>query len=89
VSPKLTIGAFRLFILALIGWASLQDLGTVFGFSDFTMGLLAVVNLLALWALYPVALKLLGDYERPTQQATPVFHRSVLPALDLDPQSWD
>lgn len=89
VSPKLTIGAFRLFILTLIGWASLQDLGTVFGFSDFTMGLLAVVNLLALWALYPVALKLLGDYERPTQQAVPVFYRSALPALDLDPQSWD
>ena len=89
VSPKLTIGAFRLFILALIGWASLQDLGTVFGFSDFTMGLLAVVNLLALWALYPVALKLLGDYERPTQEPVPVFHRSALPALDLDPQSWD
>ena len=53
------------------------------------MGLLAVVNLLALWALYPVALKLLGDYERPTQESVPVFHRSALPALDLDPQSWD
>jgi len=89
VSPKLTIGLFRLFILALIGWASLQDLGTVFGFSDFTMGLLAVVNLLALWALYPIAIKLLGDYERPTQQGSPVFQRSALPTLDVDPRSWD
>ncbi len=89
VSPKLTIGLFRLFILALIGWASLQDLGTVFGFSDFTMGLLAVVNLLALWALYPIAIELLGDYERPTQQGSPAFQRSALPTLDVDPRSWD
>ena len=46
---------FRVAVLTMIAWASVQDLGTVFGFADLTMALLALTNLLALWALYPVA----------------------------------
>ena len=36
---------FRVSVLALIAWASVQDLSTVFGFADLTMALLALVNL--------------------------------------------
>jgi AGCS family alanine or glycine:cation symporter len=63
-------------------------LGTVFGFADLTMGLLAVVNLWALWALYPIARRLLANYEEQRAGGTPVFVLNQLPDLDLDEASW-
>ncbi len=89
VAPRVTIMAFRIAVLALIAWASVQDLATVFSFSDLTMGLLAVVNLAALWALFPVALALLRDFEHARISSNePVFDPSKLPGIDLDPESW-
>ena len=89
VSPRVTILVFRVSALALIAWASLQDLATVFSFSDLTMGLLAVVNLAALWALFPVALALLRDYESGREQTLdPGFDPRQMPDVELDPQSW-
>ena len=89
VSPRVTILVFRVSALALIAWASLQDLATVFSFSDLTMGLLAVVNLAALWALFPVALALLRDYESGREQSVdPEFDPQQMPDIELDPHSW-
>ena len=80
---------FRLVVLTMIAWASVQDLGTVFGFADLTMALLALTNLLALWALYPVAMSLLKHYETQLQKGeAPQFSRDQLPRETLDPQSW-
>lgn len=87
--PRGSLTAFRVFVMAIIGWASVQDLATVFAFSDLTMALLAVVNLLALWRLYPVGVRLLQHFEaqrRLGQQ--PVFQMSEMPDLTLDPESW-
>jgi AGCS family alanine or glycine:cation symporter len=89
VSPRVTILVFRVSALALIAWASLQDLATVFSFSDLTMGLLAVVNLAALWALFPVALALLRDYESGREQSVdPEFDPKQMPDIELDTHSW-
>ena len=88
VSPKITINAFRIAVLVLIAWASLQDMATIFSFSDLTMGLLAVVNLVALWALFPVGMSLLRDFEAGHNASTPVFDRARMPEQNLDPESW-
>jgi AGCS family alanine or glycine:cation symporter len=80
---------FRLVVLTMIAWASVQDLGTVFGFADLTMALLALTNLLALWALYPVAMSLLKHYETQLEKGEPPrFSRDQLPRETLDPESW-
>jgi len=80
---------FRICILVMIAWASVQDLGTVFGFADLTMALLALTNLLALWALYPIAMRLLKDYEQQLAAGkTPQFHCDSLPQESIDPASW-
>ncbi len=80
---------FRLVVLTMIAWASVQDLGTVFGFADLTMALLALTNLLALWALYPVAMSLLKHYETQLENGeAPQFSRDQLPRETLDPESW-
>ncbi len=88
-APRYAIPVFRVCVLALIFWASQQDLATVFSFSDFTMGLLAVVNLVALWFLFPVAKKLLQDYEaRLANGAKMVFQAADMPDEELDSMSW-
>jgi len=80
---------FRASVLAMIAWASVQDLGTVFGFADLTMALLALTNLLALWALYPVAMSLLEHFEKQLDGGiAPRFSRDQLPREALDPASW-
>ena len=87
--PKSTIVVFRLVVLALIAWASMQDLATIFSFSDLTMGLLAVVNLAALWFLFPVARRLLSDYEDGSSSGSSVvFSSNSMPDLNLDAASW-
>ncbi len=81
--------SFRLTVLVMIAWASVQDLGTVFGFADLTMALLALTNLLALWALYPVGMALLNHFEQQLHLGdAPVFSRDQLPKAELDPESW-
>ena len=83
------VPVFRLSVLVMIAWASVQDLGTVFGFADLTMALLALTNLLALWALYPVAISLLRHFEQQLEAGlAPQFSRDDMPEEALDPASW-
>ena len=83
------VPVFRLSVLVMIAWASVQDLGTVFGFADLTMALLALTNLLALWALYPVAISLLRHFEQQLEVGlAPQFSRDEMPEEALDPASW-
>ena len=83
------VPVFRLSVLVMIAWASVQDLGTVFGFADLTMALLALTNLLALWALYPVAISLLRHFEQQLEAVlAPQFSRDEMPEEALDPASW-
>ncbi|MCY4428370.1 MAG: alanine/glycine:cation symporter family protein, partial [Halieaceae bacterium] len=57
------LDVFRLLVLGLVLWGALQDLSTVFAFADLTMGLLGLVNLLAIGLLYRTGLRLLRDYD--------------------------
>ena len=83
------VPVFRLAVLVMIAWASVQDLGTVFGFADLTMALLALTNLLALWALYPVAISLLRHFEQQLEAGlAPQFSHDEMPEEALDPASW-
>lgn len=81
---------FRILVLALVAWGSMQDLATVFAFADLTMGLLALVNLCALILLFRTCLNLLNDYERQHKVGVsqPVFSHRDHPDLDIDPEAW-
>ncbi|MDX1370729.1 alanine/glycine:cation symporter family protein, partial [Pseudomonas sp.] len=48
------VQTYRVLVIGLVLWGSLQDLGTVFAFADVTMGLLAIANLIALALLFKV-----------------------------------
>ena len=81
---------FRILTLALIVWGSSQDLGTVFGFADVTMGLLALVNLAALVMLFRVGLKVMRDFDLQVQvgEKQPIFNPDKFTELNIDRDAW-
>jgi AGCS family alanine or glycine:cation symporter len=81
---------YRALVLVLIFWGAIENLGTVFAFADITMTLLAFVNLIALFLLFKVGMRILRDYDdqRAAGIKTPVFDSSKFPDLDLDRQAW-
>lgn len=81
--------AFRLLVLGLVFWGAAQDLGTVFGFADLTMGLLGLVNLIGLLWMSRLALRLLRDYDEQRRAGqSPVFNPDDFADLDIDRRAW-
>ncbi|RMH83293.1 alanine:cation symporter family protein [Pseudomonas sp. AOB-7] len=81
---------YRVLVVCLVLWGSVQDLGTVFAFADVTMGLLAICNLVALALLFKVGLRLMRDYDSQIKAGveSPVFDAKQFADLDLDPAVW-
>ena len=80
---------FRVLVLALVFWGSAQDLGTVFGFADLTMGLLGLVNLVGLLWMARLGLRLLRDYESQLARGeVPQLRGSQWSDLDIDRRAW-
>ena len=80
---------FRVLVLGLVLWGSMQNLGTVFAFADLTMGLLGVVNLAALALLIPIAFRLLADYDTQRgEKDIPRLDPDQWSDLDIDPSAW-
>ncbi|HLA29679.1 MAG TPA: alanine/glycine:cation symporter family protein [Pseudomonas sp.] len=84
------VQTYRVLVIGLVLWGSLQDLGTVFAFADVTMGLLAIANLIALTLLFKVGLRLMRDYDNQIKAGveSPVFDPKAFADLDLDPAAW-
>jgi AGCS family alanine or glycine:cation symporter len=84
------VKVYRALVIALVLWGSVQDLSTVFAFADVTMGLLALVNLVALVLLYKTGLRLMRDYDAQIKAGVeqPVFDRRQYADLDLDQAAW-
>jgi len=63
---------------------------SVFFFSDPMMGILAVVNLVALMMLLPTCLRLLQDFNRQLAAGIdrPVLNPDDFPDLDIDRTAW-
>ena len=80
---------FRVLMLVLILWGSVQDLTTIFSFADLTMALLALVNLTAMAILLKVGFRIMDDYESQIRQGqVPVFDPEGFADLDLDADAW-
>lgn len=88
-NDRALLTGYRLLVLLLVFWGSAQDLGTVFGFADLTMGLLGLVNLVGLIWMYRIGMRLLRDYD--TQLAAggePRFDPAAFADLDIDQRAW-
>ncbi|KIC41380.1 sodium:alanine symporter [Ruegeria sp. ANG-R] len=62
----------------------------VFFFSDPMMGVLALVNLLAIMMLFPIAMRILRDFRKQLSEGVerPVLNIDDFADLDLDPEAW-
>lgn len=87
---RMPVMVYRVLVVILVLWGSVQDLGTVFAFADVTMGLLAICNLIALALLFKVGLRLMRDYDAQIKAGveSPVFDPKQYADLDLDPKAW-
>jgi AGCS family alanine or glycine:cation symporter len=76
-------------LIVLLG-ASAPGATSVFFFSDPLMGLLALVNLMAVLMLFPVAMRVLNDYRDQLKAGSdrPVFDAAKFPDLDIDRAAW-
>lgn len=82
---------FRVMIIGLVCWGATTDLSTVFGFADVTMGLLALVNLIALIGLMKPGLRIMRDFDSQIAEGIdqPVFDAKRFPDMEIDKQAWE
>ena len=87
----LSILALRIGITAIVFLGAVAPGATsVFFFSDPMIGVLAVVNLLALTMLFPIAKRLLNDFRDQLKAGVvrPVFDPDKFPDLNIDRTAW-
>lgn len=75
--------------IVLLG-ATAPGATAVFFFSDPLMGILALVNLMAILMLFPVAMRALDDFRQQLKAgiARPVLDPAKYADLDIDPAAW-
>ena len=70
--------ALRVAVLAMIFIGSVANLKAVWDFADLSMGLMALINLVAFVWLSPVAFRILKDYERQLKGKPPTIPSTAL-----------
>ncbi|MGL5254752.1 MAG: alanine/glycine:cation symporter family protein [Brevinema sp.] len=86
---KYVLMLMRFFVLIAIFWGATTASSLVWNITDFLMGIMALINIYAMWRLFPIALKVLRDYSRQRDDnKNPVFSKKSIPELEkLD--CWD
>ncbi len=87
----MALHGLRVVVIALVFMGATAPAATsVFFFSDPMMGVLAVVNLIAIMMLLPTCLRLLRDFQKQLQAGVerPVFNPDDFPDLDVDRTAW-
>ncbi|WP_007026303.1 alanine/glycine:cation symporter family protein [Saccharomonospora iraqiensis] len=80
---------FRLAVIGILFLGAVSSLQLVWDFANVTMGLMAVVNLVAVAPLGMLAVRLLHDYRQQRARGLdPVFLRESMPDID-GVQCWD
>ena len=59
---------FLFLVLGMVFVGAIASLPAIWNFADLSMGLMALVNLVAILMLSPVALRILRDYERQVKE---------------------
>lgn len=67
-NAKVMIMIFRFMVLGMVFIGAIASLPAIWNFADLSMGLMALVNLMAILLLSPVALRILRDYERQVKE---------------------
>jgi AGCS family alanine or glycine:cation symporter len=88
---KRGLALFRIVFLSMVMFGSLATLPTVWAMADASMGLMAIVNLIAIILLSGIVIKLAKDYNQQLKQGkVPTFNADDYPELSsqLEPGVW-
>lgn len=82
---------FRLLVLGMVMFGAIGELGIIWTLADISMGLMAIVNVVALFMLSGVVVWLSKDYNAQNKQGVlPTFDKNKHPKLakEVDPNAW-
>ncbi len=89
---KHLVNVFRVLVLATLIIGSVVPLESIWKLADLTMGMMAIINVVALLLLSKVAFKVIADFERQYNAGIdPIFDRKRFPELDnkADSKAWE
>lgn len=89
---KAGLNIFRLIVLGMVMFGALADLPTVWAMADVSMGMMALINLVAIVLLSGTVVKLAKDYNHQLKQGkVPTFDSQDYPELhaQLEEGIWD
>ncbi|MCW8347887.1 sodium:alanine symporter family protein [Vibrio sp. ZSDZ65] len=89
---KAGLGLFRLIVLGMVLFGSVATLPMIWALADVSMGLMALVNLVAIILLSGIVVKLAKDYNQQLKAGkVPTFDANDYPELksQLEPGIWD
>ena len=85
---KVLVWLLRLFILCAVVFGAVRETSVIWMLGDIGVGLMAWINIIALFALYPKAIKALKDFERQLREGKkdPDYHPTD---IGLPPGVWE
>ncbi|EGA69961.1 hypothetical protein VISI1226_07727 [Vibrio sinaloensis DSM 21326] len=89
---KAGLGIFRVIVLGMVMFGAVASLPVVWALADVSMGLMAIVNLVAIILLSGIVIKLAKDYNRQLSEGkVPTFDSNDFPELksQLEEGIWD
>lgn len=89
-NKKIYLSIYRIFVGLMVFFGSLVSMDIVWNLADVFMGLMAIINLIAIVLLSKIAFKALDDYMRQKKSGIkdPVFNSSSIPELDNEITEW-
>lgn len=79
-SNKVWLNVYRVAVIGMVLFGAIAEVDLVWGLADIFMGLMVIVNLIAITMLSKVAFAALKDYTRQKKEGKdPVFYKNVVP----------
>jgi alanine or glycine:cation symporter, AGCS family len=86
---KLVLNAYRIAVVGMVAFGSLAELSFVWSLADLFMGLMAIINLIAIILLGKIAFAALADYKKQKANGqNPVFYTSNIEGLQ-NLETWE
>jgi len=81
-SKKIWLLLYRLAVIAMVLFGCLQKVSAIWNMADVTMGLMATVNLIAIFLLGKFAFRALNNYTQQLKEGkNPVFHKDSIEGI--------
>ncbi len=87
---RAVLNGFRVLVGVLVVWGAVAGLDIVWNFADLTMGVMAIINIVAILLLGKLAYRLYMDYKAQKERGkNPTFNSETLPDIDKqDIECW-